>query len=157
MWRTSYGDAEQRLGPALEPFRRTSSSPARRDSATRDGTKSELDASLKHCATDHFDLYQLHHIQHLDRDVDVAFGKGGAMEVLHRSEESRHRPAPRVLGAFHRGGAHRDGSLRFRLRALSRQLRLVASGRLGKQILEKAREKGVTCLANQGHGAAAVA
>ncbi len=47
----------------------------------KDGARQELEASLKLLKTDHFDLYQLHHLVKPD-DVKTALGPGGAMEAI---------------------------------------------------------------------------
>ena len=54
------GEAEEKLGPALEPYRSTvflACKTMRRDAA---GAQEELERSLKRMRTDHFDLYQFH-------------------------------------------------------------------------------------------------
>ncbi|HXK93741.1 MAG TPA: aldo/keto reductase, partial [bacterium] len=56
----TYGDAQDKLGPALEPYRDRvflACKTTRRDKA---GAEEELNDSLKKLRTDHFDLYQLH-------------------------------------------------------------------------------------------------
>lgn len=80
----SYGNAEQRLGPALKPYRDSiflSCKTGRRDAA---GAREELEASLRQMQTDHFDLYQLHALT-TDADVAEAFGPNGAMETFVRA------------------------------------------------------------------------
>ena len=78
-----YGNAQERLGPALEPYRRQcflACKTLERDAA---GAAAELDESLRLLRTDHFDLYQLHALIDLE-EVEQAFGPGGAVEVLKR-------------------------------------------------------------------------
>ena len=78
----SYGNAEERLGPALEPHRAgvfLACKTERRDAA---GAREHLEQSLRMMRTDHFDLYQLHALNDLEKDVDAAFAPGGAMETL---------------------------------------------------------------------------
>jgi predicted aldo/keto reductase-like oxidoreductase len=78
----AYGDAEIKLGPALEPYRKKvflACKTKKRDAA---GAKIEFEQSLKRLRTDHFDLYQLHVLSDVDKDVKAAFAKGGAMEYL---------------------------------------------------------------------------
>jgi aryl-alcohol dehydrogenase-like predicted oxidoreductase len=82
----TYGNAQERLGPALKPFRDQcflACKTTKRDAA---GAKEELEASLKILQTDRFDLYQLHAITTLD-DVKQAFAPGGAMETFQRAKE----------------------------------------------------------------------
>ncbi|HEX5324094.1 MAG TPA: aldo/keto reductase [Capsulimonadaceae bacterium] len=81
-----YGDAEERLGPALAPYRKDvflACKTTRRDAA---GAREELERSLARLKTDHFDLYQLHAITS-DEDVEKAFGPGGAMETFVKARE----------------------------------------------------------------------
>jgi aryl-alcohol dehydrogenase-like predicted oxidoreductase len=78
----AYGNAEERLGPALEPYRRNvflSCKTRMRDAV---GARAEFERSLQRLRTDHFELYQLHVLTHTDKDVDATFMKGGAMEVI---------------------------------------------------------------------------
>ena len=82
----SYGNAEERLGPALKPHRDgvfLACKTGRRDAA---GAQQELDRSLSLMQTDHFDLYQLHAITS-DEDVQQAFGLGGAMETFLKARD----------------------------------------------------------------------
>jgi aryl-alcohol dehydrogenase-like predicted oxidoreductase len=78
----TYGDAELKLGPALEPYRDRVFLACKTTQRRREGAAEELKRSLKRLRTDHFDLYQLHAITDIEKDVDTAFAKGGAMEVF---------------------------------------------------------------------------
>jgi aryl-alcohol dehydrogenase-like predicted oxidoreductase len=78
----SYGDSELRYGPALAPFRKDIFLACKTGERTRERAAAELKQSLQRLRTDHLDLYQLHGLVKMKEDVDVAFGKGGAMEVL---------------------------------------------------------------------------
>jgi aryl-alcohol dehydrogenase-like predicted oxidoreductase len=91
----SYGDAELKLGPALAPYRRNVFLACKTEHRTKEGTAAELKESLKRLQTDHLDLYQLHAISDVQKDVDTAFGKDGAMEVL---IEARKQGQVRYLG-----------------------------------------------------------
>ena len=77
----SYGDAEIKLGPALEPYRKNVFLACKTGKRTKDEARAELDKSLKNLRTDHFDLYQHHAVTSLE-DVDTILGKGGAMETF---------------------------------------------------------------------------
>ena len=77
----TYGNAQERLGPALEPYRKRCFLACKTTERGADGARREMEASLRLLRTDHFDLYQLHAITTLD-DVDRAFAAGGAMEVV---------------------------------------------------------------------------
>ncbi len=78
----SYGDAEIKLGPALKPYRDKvflACKTAKRDKA---GAKEELNNSLKQLETDHLDLYQLHAIWDVEKDVKAAMAKDGAIQTF---------------------------------------------------------------------------
>jgi len=78
----SYGDAEVRLGPALAPYRDGVFLACKASGRTADETAADLDRSLERLGTDYLDLYQLHALIDVAKDVDVAFGPGGAMETF---------------------------------------------------------------------------
>jgi aryl-alcohol dehydrogenase-like predicted oxidoreductase len=143
----SYGNAEELLGPALEPYRKNvflACKTAMRDAA---GAAKELAQSLERLRTDHFDLYQLHHITDVDKDVEAVFAKGGAMELFVAAKKDGR---VRHLGF----SAH---SIAAALRAMELydfDSALVPvnfacwyEGDFGPTIVETARKKGVTLLA----------
>ncbi len=77
----TYGNAQDRLGPALKPYRKNcflACKTTKRDAA---GAQNELEDSLKKMETDHFDLYQLHALSSVE-DVEKVFGPDGAMETF---------------------------------------------------------------------------
>ena len=78
----SYGDAEIKLGPALEPYRKDVFLACKTEHRTGEETAAELQESLQRLRTDYLDLYQLHAITDVQKDVDAVFAKGGAMEVF---------------------------------------------------------------------------
>lgn len=90
----TYGNAEERLGPALEPYRDGVFLACKTGERDRGGAAKELDQSLKQLRTDHFDLYQLHGLASMD-DVEKAFAAGGAMETL---EAAKRDGKARFLG-----------------------------------------------------------
>lgn len=77
----SYGDAEIKLGPALEPYRKNVFLACKTTERTRDKARAELEQSLQHMRTDHFDLYQLHAVTTIE-DVKTIFGPNGAIEAF---------------------------------------------------------------------------
>ena len=77
----SYGDAEIKLGPALEPYRNDVFLACKTGERTKDEARVELEQSLKRLRTDHLDLYQLHAVTTL-ANVDTILGPGGAMETF---------------------------------------------------------------------------
>ncbi|MDR1262251.1 MAG: aldo/keto reductase [Oscillospiraceae bacterium] len=77
----TYGNAQERLGPALEPFRKHVFLACKTMERTKDGAKKLMLESLKLLRTDHFDVYQMHAMSTQD-DYDAAFGPDGAIETL---------------------------------------------------------------------------
>lgn len=84
----SYGNAEERLGPALEPHRRHVFLACKTTQRTRAGAAAELQHSLATLRTDYFDLYQLHAVTEVGKDIDAVFAKGGAMETFIEAKKS---------------------------------------------------------------------
>jgi predicted aldo/keto reductase-like oxidoreductase len=76
----SYGDAEIKLGPALEPYRNDVFLSCKTGKRNKEDSRIELEQSLMNLRTDHFDLYQLHAVTAV-KDVDTILGKGGAIET----------------------------------------------------------------------------
>ena len=94
----SYGNAEDMLGPALEPFGRACSSPARRRGARRRRPPSELESSLQKMRTDHFDLYQ-HHAVTKKADARRSSARrrhGGVLEARRRRARSASSASRRI-------------------------------------------------------------
>ena len=81
------GDAEIKMGIGLQGLDRTkyflSCKTHKRDKA---GAQLELDRSLQRLKTDHFDLYQLHHLV-TPAEVKQAFGPNGVMDVVLKAKE----------------------------------------------------------------------
>ena len=143
----TYGDAELLLGPALEPYRKSLFLACKTTERQREGAEAELNRSLERLRTDHFDLYQLHGIRDVEKDVDVAFAKGGAMEVfIQAKKEGR----VRFLGF----SAHSEEAA---LAAMDRydfdsalfpiNFACYYKGNFGPRIIETARSRGVARLA----------
>ena len=82
----SYGNAEEMLGPALEPYRKKVFLACKTTERSREGSRRELEESLKKLRTDHFDLYQLHAVTSMD-DVDKIFSKEGALETFLKARD----------------------------------------------------------------------
>lgn len=78
----TYGDAELKLGPALKPYRKNVFLACKTIHRKAEEVRVELKRSLERLRTDHLDLYQLHGLTDLAKDVDTVFGKSGAMEAL---------------------------------------------------------------------------
>lgn len=77
----SYGDAQQKLGPALKPYRNKVLLTCKTQMRDAAGARRELEDSLKMLETDHFDVYQLHAIDD-PAEIDQALAPGGALEAV---------------------------------------------------------------------------
>ncbi len=82
-----YGNAQQKMGPALKPYRAKCFLACKTGRRDAKGAEEELNDSLKKLQTDHFDLYQLHAINNVERDVERVFAKDGAMEVFTKAKK----------------------------------------------------------------------
>src|SRR5438105_1550464 len=83
----SYGDAEERLGPALEGIRERVFLACKTGKRTKTEAAEELRESLRKLRTDHFDLYQLHALSSLE-EVETCFGPDGAIEAFLEARDS---------------------------------------------------------------------
>jgi predicted aldo/keto reductase-like oxidoreductase len=90
----SYGDAEDHLGPALEPYRKNVFLACKTQERTKDKAQQELEQSLKKLRTDHFDLYQLHNMT-TKEDLETAMGPNGAIKTF---EDAKKNGLVRYLG-----------------------------------------------------------
>lgn len=90
----SYGNAEERLGPALEQFRKDVFLACKTTKRDKEGAATELEQSLKNLRTDHLDLYQLHAMT-TEEDLQKAMGPGGAIETF---VEARKKGLVRYIG-----------------------------------------------------------
>lgn len=77
----SYGDAEVKLGPALEPHRDGVYLACKTGKRDKAGAAAELQRSLKNLRTDHFDVYQLHGLTKME-ELEQALGPNGALEAF---------------------------------------------------------------------------
>ncbi len=77
----SYNNAQERLGPALAPYRQRVFLACKTLARDKAGAAAELDQSLKLLRTDHVDLFQLHALTKME-DLEKALGPGGAMETF---------------------------------------------------------------------------
>ena len=76
-----YGQAEELLGPALEPYRQKVFLSCKTLERSAEGAARELKRSLARLRTDHFDLYQLHGIGKME-EVKQVLSPGGALETV---------------------------------------------------------------------------
>jgi len=82
----TYGDAQDRLGPALKPYRDKCFLACKTTQRKKQGAEKELHESLQKLQTDHLDLYQLHAITTIE-DVETVFAPGGAFEVFLKAKK----------------------------------------------------------------------
>lgn len=148
----SYGNAEERLGPALEPYRSKVFLACKTGRRDKQGAEEELRSSLKRLRTDHVDLYQLHGLTEI-KDLDQALGTNGAMEAF---VAARKEGLLRFIGF----SAH---SVQVALAAMDRfdfdavlfpvNYVLYYKANFGPQVVKRANEKGmgVLCLKAMAH------
>ncbi|TNF39670.1 MAG: aldo/keto reductase [Bacteroidetes bacterium] len=82
----NYGNAQEKLGPALKPYRKKCFLACKTHERGAEGAQKNLEDSLKKLETDYFDLYQLHALSSVDQ-VNQAFGPGGAMETIVKAKK----------------------------------------------------------------------
>ncbi len=142
----SYGNAEDMLGPALEPYRKGVFLACKTQERTKAGATGELESSLKKMRTDHFDLYQLHAVAK-PSDVETILGPNGALEAF---VAARKAGKVRFLGF----SAHSVEAALSLIKGFDFDTILYPvnyaiwhAGNFGPQVLEKAREKNMGILA----------
>lgn len=147
----SYGDgeAEMKLGPALEPFRKNAFLACKTGMRDAAGAQKEFERSLKRLRTDHFDLYQFHAVSSMD-DVKKILAPGGAAEFFLKAKREG---KTRYVGF----SAHSAEAALALLDAFPADSVLFPvnfscwnTGGFGPQILAKAKEKGAARLALKG-------
>ncbi|HKN22018.1 MAG TPA: aldo/keto reductase [Terracidiphilus sp.] len=82
----SYGNAQERLGTALKPYRNKSFLACKTDGRLKDDSRTDLENSLRLLQTDHLDLYQFHALTKMT-DLDKVLGPGGAMETFEAAKK----------------------------------------------------------------------
>ncbi len=143
----TYGDAELKLGPALAPYRKRVFLACKTTERRREGAAAELKRSLERLGTDHLDLYQLHGLTGMQKDVDAAFSKGGAMEVFIEAKKSGR---VRHLGfSAHSAEAALAAMDRYEFDSILYPVNFAADYASGfsREVMETARKKGMAVLA----------
>jgi len=142
----SYGNAEDRMGPALAPFRKNvflACKTLKRDKA---GAAEELDRSLRKLQTDHFDLYQLHALSKTS-EVEQAMGPDGALETF---TQAKKEGKIRFVGfSAHSAEAALLAMKRFDFDTVLFPINFVCflKGNFGPQVVALAKEKNMGILA----------
>ncbi len=142
----SYGDAEVKLGPALEPYRKNVFLACKTTMRTKNESRKELEQSLKNLRTDHFDLYQHHAVTTLE-EVDTILGPGGSMETF---VEARNEGKIRFIGfSAHSVQAAMALMDRFDFDTILFPFNYATwnAGNFGPQVMAKAKEKNMGILA----------
>lgn len=141
-----YGSAEVQMGPALEPYRKKIFLSCKTGQRRQAAATAELERSLERLRTDHFDLYQLHHVTRLE-EVETIFGEGGAIKTL---EKAKQDGKVRFLGfSAHSVEAALAMMDRFAFDAIMFPVNYATwhAGNFGPQVLAKAQEKKMGILA----------
>jgi aryl-alcohol dehydrogenase-like predicted oxidoreductase len=142
----TYGNAQERLGPALEPYRERVFLACKTTKRDKEGAAAELENSLKLLHTDHLDLYQLHALTKRE-DLEKALGPGGAMETY---VAARKAGKVRFIGfsahSVETALAAMDG-FDFDTILFPFNFVLFSQAHFGPQVLERARKKGMGILA----------
>jgi len=83
----TYGNAQERLGLAVQPYRDKVFLACKEEDWTREGCAKLLDESLRLLRTDHVDLYQFHALSKMS-DLEQIFGPNGAMEAFEAAKKA---------------------------------------------------------------------
>jgi aryl-alcohol dehydrogenase-like predicted oxidoreductase len=83
----TYGNAQNKLGPALEPYLDKVVLTCKTEpDQTKEEVKTDIKNSLKVLKTDRFDLYQLHEVTD-QTSLDKALAPGGALEAIQEARD----------------------------------------------------------------------
>jgi aryl-alcohol dehydrogenase-like predicted oxidoreductase len=142
----SYGNAQERLGPALAPYRKNSFLACKTEGRTKDESRKQLEESLRLLKTDHVDLYQFHALTKMT-DLDQVLGPGGAMETM---EAAKKEGKIRYIGfSVHSAETAIAAMDRYPFDTVLFPVNFVlfSQANFGPQILKKAQEKNMGILA----------
>jgi aryl-alcohol dehydrogenase-like predicted oxidoreductase len=143
----TYGDAEVKLGPALEPYRKDCFLACKTGKRDAEGAKQEMQASFERLKTDYFDLYQLHAITDVEKDVEACFAKGGCMETI---KEAKKNGQIRYVGfSAHSEAAAMAAMENYDFDSILFPVNFATfyEGKFGPKVIAKAKEKGMSVLA----------
>jgi aryl-alcohol dehydrogenase-like predicted oxidoreductase len=142
----TYGNAIERLGPALEPYRKDVFLACKTTKRNGAEASAEIEKSLKGMRTDHFDLYQMHGVATME-EVDEILAPGGALEAF---KEAKAKGLVRHLGF----SAHSEeaalklmGAFAFDSILFPVNYACWYEGGFGPRVLDAARKKGMGILA----------
>ncbi len=142
----SYGNAQERLGPALAPYRKNCFLACKTEGRMKDDSRRQLEESLRLLQTDHVDLYQFHALTKRT-DLDKVLGPGGAMETM---EAAKKEGKIRYIGfSVHSAETALAAMDRYNFDTVLFPVNFVlfSQANFGPQILKRAQEKGMGILA----------
>ena len=145
----SYGNAQERLGAALAPYRKNCFLACKTDGRMKDDSRAQLEQSLKLLQTDHVDLYQFHALTKMT-ELDTVLGPGGAMETM---EAAKKEGKIRFIGfSVHSAETALAAMDRYNFDTILFPVNwvLFTQAGFGPQILKKAQEKKMGILALKG-------
>ena len=142
----TYGNAQELLGAALQPYRDRCVLACKTTERSAAGSRAEMEESLRLLRTDHFDLYQLHGLADVSA-AEAAMGPGGAIETL---LDAKRRGDTRLIGF----SAHSEAAAllaiesgQFDTMMIPLNFFLYEGGTLGPRALETARRRGMGIIA----------
>jgi aryl-alcohol dehydrogenase-like predicted oxidoreductase len=142
----SYGNAQERLGPALAPYRKNCFLACKTEGRSKDDSRAQLEESLRLLKTDHVDLYQFHALTKM-AELDKVLGPGGAMETM---EAAKKEGKIRYIGfSVHSAETAVAAMERYNFDTILFPVNwvLFTQAGFGPQILKKAQEKQMGILA----------
>jgi aryl-alcohol dehydrogenase-like predicted oxidoreductase len=142
----SYGNAQERLGPALAPYRKNCFLACKTEGRMKDDSRKQLEESLRLLKTDHVDLYQFHALTKMT-DLDKVLGPGGAIETM---EAAKKEGKIRYIGfSVHSAETALAAMDRYNFDTVLFPVNFVlfSQANFGPQILKRAQEKGMGILA----------
>ncbi|HEY1985066.1 MAG TPA: aldo/keto reductase [Terracidiphilus sp.] len=145
----SYGNAQERLGPALAPYRKNVFLACKTEGRMKDDSRKQLEESLRLLKTDHVDLYQFHALTKM-AELDKVLGPGGAMETM---EAAKKEGKIRYIGfSVHSAETALAAMDRYNFDTVLFPVNwvLFTQAGFGPQILKRAQEKQMGILALKG-------
>jgi aryl-alcohol dehydrogenase-like predicted oxidoreductase len=145
----SYGNAQERLGPALAPYRNKCFLACKTEGRMKDDSRAQLEESLRLLKTDHVDLWQFHGLTKM-AELDKVLGPGGAMETM---EAAKKEGKIRYIGfSVHSAETALAAMDRYNFDTILFPLNwvLFTQAGFGPQILKRAQEKQMGILALKG-------
>ncbi len=145
----SYGNAQERLGSALAPYRKNCFLACKTEGRLKEDSRKQLEESLRLLGTDHLDLYQFHALTKM-ADLDKVLGPGGAMETM---EAAKKEGKIRYIGfSVHSAETAVAAMNRYHFDTILFPLNFVlyTQAGFGPQILKTAQEKNMGILALKG-------